>query len=60
VTTTPVPSAPEAIAAAMDPWEAANGPTDLYDELVAHHGKPRADELWTAACNAYASAPPVV
>lgn len=37
----------------MDPSEAANGPTDLYDELVAHLGKPRADELWTQACTVY-------
>lgn len=49
----PVPTTPEDIAAAMDPWEVANGPGDLYDELVAHLGKPRADDLWTAACHAY-------
>jgi len=54
--TSPVPTSPEAVAAAMDPWEAANGTTDLYDELVTHLGKPHADRLWDAACNAYDNA----
>ena len=48
-----VPDTAETIAAAMDPWEEENGTTDLYDELVAHCGQARADELWTRACVVY-------
>ncbi|WP_367134522.1 MULTISPECIES: hypothetical protein [Streptomyces] len=48
-----VPNTAEAIAAAMDPWEAANGPTDLYDELVTHLGRDTAWKLWREACFIY-------
>lgn len=48
-----VPTTPEDVAAAMDPWEASNGRNDLYDELVAHLGKTAADDLWSRACAAY-------
>ncbi|MFF4403778.1 hypothetical protein [Streptomyces sp. NPDC001404] len=50
---TQVPTSPEDIAAAMDPWEAANGATDLYDELVTHLGQDKAWELWRQACIVY-------
>ena len=49
----PVPATPENIAAAMDPWEAVNGPTDLYDELVTHLGATQAGDLWDRACTVY-------
>ncbi|WP_063801996.1 hypothetical protein [Streptomyces sp. WM6378] len=48
-----VPRTPEEVADAMDAWEAANGTTDLYDELVAHLGTVTADNLWDAACRLY-------
>jgi hypothetical protein len=37
----------------MDPWEAVNGPTDLFDELVTHLGPTQASELWDRACAVY-------
>lgn len=49
----PVPTTAEDIAAAMDPWEAANGPCDLFDELTAYFGQERAAILWSDACRIY-------
>lgn len=48
-----VPTTPAAIADAMDPWEAVNGPTDLYDQLVTHLGETVAAALWVEACYLY-------
>lgn len=48
-----VPTAPADIAAAMDPWETVNGPTDLFEQLVAYLGEPLAAALWTEACFLY-------
>lgn len=48
-----VPTTPADIADAMDPWEAVNGPTDLYEQLVAHLGEPLAGALWAEACFLY-------
>lgn len=48
-----IPTTPEAVAAAMDCWEDANGTTDLYDELVTHLGPGQAGDIWGRACNVY-------
>ncbi|GAA2108050.1 hypothetical protein [Streptomyces synnematoformans] len=48
-----VPTTPETLAAAMDPWEAANGPDDLWHELVAAVGDTEANRLWAIACGLY-------